>query len=186
MTEYYGRQIAKLYDRLEHNPSDALVASAYRQFKAEIMEQYELLRYCGITVVMASENPYPTSLHMFNDIRIGYLVVYTGGTLPGDHPLAEPMIVGKLFTMSYNVAFRAIHDYFGHYVGQNGFGPIGENGAFIEHRQMFSELAVRALTTETRGQNSWFNFGPHSDKPVDVRPFAEQKAGLLPVWVSRV
>tara|TARA_R100000805_G_scaffold475_10_gene947 strand:- start:4127 stop:11347 length:7221 start_codon:yes stop_codon:yes gene_type:complete len=59
---------------------------------------------------------------------------------------------------------------------------------------MFSHDARRAMTTETRGQNSWVNFNqslrredgsmpkkgdPDYVRPQD-RPFAEQKIGLLP------
>ena len=40
------------------------------------------------------------------------------------------------------------------------------------------------MATETRGQNSWFNFGPHADKAASARPFAEQKAALWPVEQS--
>ena len=45
---------------------------------------------------------------------------------------------------------------------------------------MFTGLARRAMTTETRGQNSafiWVNGG---------REFPEQKAILLPDWVSEI
>jgi hypothetical protein len=59
---------------------------------------------------------------------------------------------------------------------------------------MFSPEAVPALTTETRGQNSWVNFGEHMRNPegnvpkkgepgfvpATERPYAEQKTGLLP------
>jgi hypothetical protein len=56
---------------------------------------------------------------------------------------------------------------------------------WLHHSQMFSPLAQLALTTETRGQNSWFNFGPHAALPIIERPFAEQKATLLPAWCCR-
>ncbi len=56
----------------------------------------------------------------------------------------------------------------------------GEENAWVAHSKMFSHEALPALTSETKGQNSWVNNGPHADLPVADRPFAEQKAGLLP------
>ena len=53
---------------------------------------------------------------------------------------------------------------------------------------MFSEDAQKALATETRGQNSWVNYGDQNyDKagnrldiaPAD-RPYAVQKVDILP------
>jgi hypothetical protein len=53
--------------------------------------------------------------------------------------------------------------------------------AWHEHAKMFSPLARRALTTETHGQNSWVNYSEgHESLPLKERPFAEQKAILLP------
>ena len=61
-----------------------------------------------------------------------------------------------------------------------------------------NSLAAKALTTETRGQNSWGNFGKHlrTEKgsvpqsikengyiPPKNRPYAPQKIGLLPNFV---
>jgi hypothetical protein len=65
---------------------------------------------------------------------------------------------------------------------------------------MFSPLARPALTAETRGQTCWMYYGPHLRDasgaligkgepgwlPVPARPYAEQKAGLLPAEVSGV
>jgi hypothetical protein len=52
---------------------------------------------------------------------------------------------------------------------------------------MFSDLARPAMTNETRGQNSWVNFGPYgatnrTANGADTH-FAPQKIGLLPEWV---
>jgi hypothetical protein len=79
-----------------------------------------------------------------------------------------------------NLEFRAVHDYFGHYIGRNNFSYAGETRAYLAHSLMFSELANKALFTETIGQNSWFNFAPcNIGKPNKDRQFAEQKAGVL-------
>jgi hypothetical protein len=46
------------------------------------------------------------------------------------------------------------------------------------------------MTTETQGQNSWVNFGPfgaaNRRASTGDTVFAEQKAGLLPLWASEV
>lgn len=53
---------------------------------------------------------------------------------------------------------------------------------------MFSDDAVKALATETRGQNSWVNFGKQNYDPKtkeylnikpSERPYAEQKVAIL-------
>lgn len=42
------------------------------------------------------------------------------------------------------------------------------------------------MTSETRGQNSWVNFGPHAEANKGASGadtiYAENKAGLLPEW----
>ena len=56
------------------------------------------------------------------------------------------------------------------------------------HSQMLSPNARRAMTAVTRGQNSSVNFGAqnynadgtHKNIPLADRPFAKQKAALLP------
>ena len=101
-------------------------------------------------------------------------------------------VTGK--TLLVNDVFRFVHDFFGHTELGNGFGPIGEENAWMVHSRMYSPEARRAMTTETRGQNSWVNFNkglrredgsmPKRDDadyiPLSQRPFAEQKMGLLP------
>ena len=75
--------------------------------------------------------------------------------------------------------FRAVHDIFGHVAQGHDFSEPGEESAWNVHRQMMSPEAVPAMTTETRGQTSWF-FN-HGGKPGE---FAEQKAGTLPDFAS--
>jgi len=102
--------------------------------------------------------------------------------LPADHPLAQ---IDQATGLTMNDKLRAVHDLFGHDEGGFQFGPRGEENAWLKHSRMFPPEAIPALTTETKGQNSWVNFGKHVREaegkiaPAD-RPFAEQKAGLLP------
>jgi len=52
---------------------------------------------------------------------------------------------------------------------------------------MYSELARPAMTAETRGQNSWVNFGPYGELKnqranQDETIYADQKMTILPEW----
>jgi hypothetical protein len=53
---------------------------------------------------------------------------------------------------------------------------------------MYSDEARPAMTTETRGQNSWVNFGPHGEANRKASAadtiYADQKVGLLPAEFS--
>lgn len=107
------------------------------------------------------------------------------GEAPKDHPMLQPTQFkheGK--AMPANDVFRVVHDFFGHHLTQSGFGPKGEHQSYLHHKQMFSPLAQKALTSETMGQNSFVNFssqvGEHNRKNPSQTIFAEQKAGLLP------
>jgi hypothetical protein len=74
---------------------------------------------------------------------------------------------------------------------------VAANRVQLTHSQMMSPEAIPALTNETRGQNNWVNFGPHMRDeagnllqkgapgylPPAQRPYAEQKAGVLPAQI---
>lgn len=144
---------------------------AYVQMIAEVEAQYRWLLDHGYTFTFTDGDPYPDSAAMCADVRENkHLNVYRGGD---PHPCFSPR---------ENEIFRAVHDIFGHAAEGYQFGPRGEENAWVHHSMMFSPLAQRALTTETRGQNSWVNYGPHSTLPVRDRPYARQKANLLPAW----
>ena len=88
-----------------------------------------------------------------------------------------------------NDAFRAVHDIFGHFGSGNPFfRHKGEERAFLEHSRMYSPEARGAMASETRGQNSWLNFGPHGEANRTANTldtvFADQKTGLMPRWAS--
>jgi hypothetical protein len=124
----------------------------------------------SVKVVFQAEDPYADHHEMFADVAGGTLRVY----------MTQPNQSHPLLTMSQNDRFRAVHDYFGHYGSGQGFSRHGEEAAWVVHSQMFYGPARRAMTTETRGQNSafiWLNGG---------REFPPQKACLLPEWVSEV
>lgn len=176
-----SRLAAEAYDRLQHTPHDESVANSYATFKREILAQYAHLTKAGIHIEpwTTEGQPYKNSAEMREDAATRkHLYFFRTGKdqIPHDHPLAEVSPIGGLL---YNDLFRAVHDYFGHTMHPHEFGPKGELHAWHEHGKMFSDEARKALTTETHGQNSWVNFGPHSHLPVTERPYAEQKAGIL-------
>jgi len=191
-----AKQIADEYDKMVHNPNDPVVQKSYAAMKSDIDDQWDFATHkMGMDMEpwTAEGQPYKNSKEMAADVRNNHhLYFFQGGDMPADHPLAEDAGNG----LTYNDKLRAVHDLFGHATNENQFGPAGEERAWREHRQMFSPEAIPAVTTETRGQNSWVNFGAHlrnaegnipakgepgAIHPAD-RPFAEQKAGILPEW----
>lgn len=163
-----ARQIAAIYGRAKSVPRDPLVRKCYNHLKQEVAFQYSLLPV-KITPYGDYSVPYQDSKEMMDDLlQNKHLYVYTGGE---NHPL---------FTRKENFKFRAVHDFFGHAARGFAFGPKGEENAWVEHSKLFSPFARMALSTETRGQNSWVNFGPYSALPPDKRPYAKQKVFILP------
>ena len=104
----------------------------------------------------------------------------TGITWPFGSPDGEqrPVLANDLF--------RAVHDAFGHGLEGAGFRAQGEENAWQAHVRLFTGSAVGAITSETRGQNSWLNYGPHGETnqtaKVEDTVFADQKTGLMPEW----
>jgi hypothetical protein len=163
-----SRTIAAIYNKAKSFPRDPKVRKCYNHLIQEVAFQYKILPV-AITPYGDGKAPYESSKDMMDDLlKNRHLYVYTGGE---DHPI---------FTRKENFKFRAVHDYFGHAAGGFTFGPQGEENAWIAHSKLFSPLARMALSTETRGQNSWVNFGPYSKLPPDKRPYAKQKVFILP------
>lgn len=163
---------AKAYAQLPLTCNDGITLAAYKALASEIQEQYDYaVSQIGITFEawLQDGEPYANSAEMCADVKENrHLYYFTGGT-PNDFMAGD--ITNK---------FRAIHDLFGHCAEGYQFGPRGEFNAWLHHSMMFSELAQLALTVETHGQNSWFNFGPNAHLPLRKRPFAVQKFALLP------
>ena len=93
---------------------------------------------------------------------------------------------GKKIPVLANDLFRAVHDTFGHGLEGASFRARGEENAWQAHVRLFTGSALGALTSETRGQNSWLNFGPHGEANRTAKSkdtvFADQKTGLMPEW----
>jgi GNAT superfamily N-acetyltransferase len=190
-----AKKIADAYDAMKHNPNDPKVKASYDALAKDVRAQWDYAtKEMGIKFEPWTKEgqPYANSKEMVNDVRNnGHLYFFQGGDFPAGHPTQK---VDPETGFSTNDMFRAVHDLFGHAAQGFEFGPKGEENAWNVHRQMFSKEAIPALTSETRGQNSWVNFGKHlRDEagnvakkgeqgyiPQTQRPYAEQKAGLLP------
>lgn len=181
--EVRAAQIAEAYDQMQHDPNDPLVRKSYDKFKRETLQQYEFLLKRGMVFDHQQADPYDDSDAMRADIEANNRLatfLTDPSQFPPDHPLLE---MHDQHGITYNDMFRAVHDYFGHAHDGNGMGPRGEEHAWRRHSQMYSPTARLAMTTETRGQNSWINYGPNGEQnrasPAQT-VFPDQKAGLLP------
>lgn len=154
----------EIYDLFESMPNDDSsnpeVVRAYFKLANEVEEQYKYLTdELGIKVEFVEDDPYANSAEMIADVvNNKSLKVFKGGQ---DHQLLGKNTIDSN-GITANEKFRAVHDYFGHAVEGNQFGAEGEEKAWVAHSKMFSKEAQRALTTETRGQNSWVNNSPEN------------------------
>lgn len=188
----FAKNVAQAYDQLKHDPNDPAVKKAYDALRSEVSEQFQhITKQGGLKVEPWTKEgqPYTDSKAMMADVRKNNHLFYFptasgfGDAEVADHPLLQPGKSG----LPANDELRIVHDYLAHAAGGHGFGPNGEENAFIEHAKLLSPEARKALATETRGQNSWVNFhANHEDLPQGQRPFATQKAGLLPDELQEV
>jgi hypothetical protein len=198
-----ARRIAAEYEAMQNNPNDPEVRAAYTALVEETLAQYEMVKATGLQIeFVQGEDPYAGNpWGAVDDVRDNnHIWVFStedgyGREGISDQQRAEnPMLAvveGETWggqPVLVNDVFRVVHDYFGHIKTGVGFRAGGEENAWRAHSSMFTPLARRALTSETRGQNSWLNFGPHGEANRDAligdTVFAEQKIGLMPEWTS--
>lgn len=162
---------AKHYDALPIDDSSPETLRCYAALCRELRAQYDVLS-SFVDIDFVSEDPYPDACAMFSDLSAHHLSVYTGGSpLPPSHPFAR---VALPCGATYNHVFRAVHDGLAHYPLRNDFSAQGELAAFIAHAALFSPDAIRAVATETIGQQGYLRtFGD----------YAPQKFALLPPHV---
>lgn len=198
-------RIADEYERMEHKPNDPEVRAAYNAMVEETLAQWQEIKKTGLTAeFVTGDDPYGGSpWGAIRDVRDNnHMWVfstedgYGQGGITAEMEAENPMLAlvpdenfgGK--PVRVNDIFRVVHDYFGHVKEGFGFRARGEENAWRSHSLMFSPLARRALTTETRGQNSWLNYGPHGETnrtaSVEDTVFAEQKIGLMAEWTSDI
>lgn len=153
--EAYGRRYPELVEATGAKNYDQLLEASYRQLAKETADQFHTLPV-NMSYHRAGEGSYQSSGEMMRDIYGNrHLYVYQGGD-PHDFLNAIDPETG----LNTNEMFRAVHDFYGHAVHGNQFGPKGEEIAYGAHAQMFSPLARMAMASETRGQNSFVNYTP--------------------------
>jgi len=214
-----AKRISDAFEAMEDNPSDPEVQKAYSAMAEETLEQYKDFENAGYVIEINNEEPYPNAQSMMDDVRGNKrMKIFSTESGFGDTPITEkqrkenPLLQDSGIRdkngqkLLVNDVFRAIHDFYGHSELGNGFGPIGEENAWNVHARMYTPLARRAMTTETRGQNSYVNFSGINDeafklrdkarrlrkegkleearslvdKVYEIMKFADQKIGLLP------
>jgi len=151
----YERVMPDVLQKAKVKSYDDLLEKSYFQLAKEVKSQFDALPI-SMSYYRGGEGAYKSSKELFEDIdKRGHMFVYQGGD-PHDFLGQTDPDTG----LSYNEMFRAVHDYFGHAVHRNQFGPVGEETAWAAHSQMFSPLARIAMSSETRGQNSLVNYSP--------------------------
>lgn len=198
--EERAKRIAAEFEKMKHDPQDPEVAAAYAKMIEEVIAQYRAVLATGLQIefVPAGQaDPYGNPRHAMLDVtENNHLWVFPTREGFGSDPTFDvsqnPLLAETEFEISgqkalANDLFRIVHDYFGHIKDGVGFRASGEENAWRSHWAMFSPQARRAMTTETRGQNSWLNFGPEGERNrtalTQDTVFADQKIGLLPDWV---
>jgi hypothetical protein len=198
-------KIADAYDKMAHAPSDPRVKESYDAMIKETLDQWEAIKKTGLVVEpipAGAKDPYAASprlavIDVKDNNHLWFFPTESGfgGTESSKidisgNPLMRP--TGEVLNghvMLANDVFRIVHDYFGHIKEGVGFRADGEENAWRSHSAMYSDKARPAMTAETRGQNSWVNFGPFAEfnktaTGADTQ-YAPQKTGLLPDWVMQ-
>ncbi len=207
-------RIAAAYDVMPHAPTDPKVVAAYQDLIRQTVAQYRALEQAGYQFYFRDpdgRDPYEGQQGGFGnpwnamrDLRANKRMAvfptsdgFGSGATDVDvtgNPLLQSTDIkwawgsptGPLRNVTANDLFRAVHDAFGHGLEGAGFRARGEENAWQAHVRLFQGPAVGAITTETRGQNSWLNYGPYGEKnrsaSVEDTVFADQKTGLMPEW----
>lgn len=207
--EERARRIAQAYEAMPHAPQDPIVKEAYQNLIRQTRAQYDALVAAGYRFWFADPSVpsnieyLSTPWNAMRDIRanqvMGIFPTKDGfGSSeefdPANNPLLEDTgltwpnggLDGAPKRVLANDLFRAVHDAFGHGLEGAGFRAQGEENAWQAHARLFTGSAIGAITSETHGQNSWLNYGPHGESnrtaKVEETKFADQKTGLMPSW----
>ena len=203
-------RIAQAYEEMAHAPQDPAVQAAYADLIQQTLAQYQALVDAGYTFTFFDSETDPYAGNPWNamrDLRANKTMAVYGtydgyGTegltaeLIADNPMLQDTGLvwldqnGVERPVTANDLFRAVHDAFGHGIEGAGFRARGEENAWQAHVRLFTGPAVAVLTSETRGQNSWLNYGPFGEQnrtaSVEDTVFAPQKAGIMPefTWME--
>jgi len=219
LDEGLSKRISDAYDKMKDDPTDPEVKAAYEVMAKETLDQYDAITAKGYKLEINNNEPYSSSEDMINDLRDNNrMKIFSTESGFGDTPITDKQREENILlkdsgrkdangeTLLVNDVFRFVHDFFGHAKLGNSFGPIGEENAWRVHSEMYSPEAKKAMTSETRGQNSFVNFSGVNDaafkkrekarqlrkegkidqanqmvgEVYDEMKFADQKIGLLP------
>jgi hypothetical protein len=188
--EDYKQNVFKAYQRQHPDmvkdsgaiDYDSLTKASYGAMERETGNQYDHLKQHIKFDYHDGDKNYKDSNAMRDDLHNNkHMDVYKGGD---EHEFLNKKDAGS--DINSNHKFRAVHDAFGHGILKNGFGPKGEETAWHIHSQMYSPLARAAMSSETRGQNSWVNYsGVNAGKSPKDTTYAKQKSVLLPPEMNR-
>lgn len=226
-----SERIADAYENMKHAPENSIVKEAYQNLINQTVAQYNKLIDSGYQFYFFDENndpydgkPVRAMVELRTKKTMGVFATNSGfGSGATDINVSDnPMLQdtglewgygsfeGRKIKVLANDLFRAVHDAFGHGLEGAGFRERGEENAWQAHSRLFTGSALAAITSETRGQNSWLNFNKNLYKNVageerakEVYPevwdiitigehnktakvedtiFADQKVGLMPEW----
>lgn len=197
----HSKAIAQAYEDMPHSPNDPATKASYDAMIRETEAQYNAIKKTGLKVEPirpGMEDPYAANPRLAakdvaeNNHLWFYPTEQGFGTVNkiSDNPMLRDtgQKIGD-HNLLANDMFRIVHDYFGHLKEGHGFRAAGEDNAWRTHAQMYSDIARPAMTTETRGQNSWVNYGPHGEANRKASAadtiYADQKVGLMPEWTMR-
>ena len=202
--EERAKRIADAYEQMVNDPQNPKVKEAYEDLIRQTKAQYDALVAAGYEFTFFDDqtdpysgNPYNAMRDLRNNKKMAVFGTFAGYGTEGitdseieNNPLLEDTGLrwkdqnGNEQIVTANDLFRAVHDAFGHGLEGTGFRARGEENAWQAHVRLFTGPAIAALTSETRGQNSWLNYGPFGETnrtaKVDDTVFAEQKIGLMP------
>ena len=197
----HAARVAQAFDELPLYDPKAL--PSYEAMIRETLDQFKNIEKSGIKLTPTDASTYPyTGNPRAVAVDVGdknHMAFFktepeagafgSGGAdnIAESHPLLRQSgvkIAGQ--PMTNNDLFRVVHDYFGHIKEGHGFRAGGEDNAWRSHAAMYSPEARPAMTSETRGQNSWVNYGPHGDfnrtaSGADT-VYSPQKVAIMPEW----
>jgi len=177
----------KAYEKAQGEPETPTIRGSYEALRQGVHKQFDYITRpeaeggMGVTVESKKDDPYglgwaggtdtTARQNMETDFNENKrMQVMSTGENPGQSH--------AYFSDEENDKFRAVHDVFGHIGTGSSFSRNGEEAGFESHKQMFPPEAHEALTSETRGQNSYLNYGN--------KGFPDQGEKLvgLPAWAS--
>jgi hypothetical protein len=194
---------------MRHDPQNPEVKEAYQNLIDQTISQYKALVDAGYKFWFIDLNnsdnldylssPWNALRDMRSNKQMGIFPTNIGfGSNEDFDPSNNPLLqetefewpIGSLNGPKQKVlandVFRAVHDAFGHGLEGAGFRATGEENAWQAHSRLFTGSALKAITSETRGQNSAVNYGPNGEFNRKANPadtiYADQKVGLMPAW----